>query len=131
MNDRCERDLLLTAQTSEVWEAVTGPDWLADEVTLDLSPGGDASFCSADGERSGWIEEVSRPEEPNGPGRLTFWWSAPGEPASRVELSLEPAGDGRSRISVVETRPLEILDVTGVPLDQPGGSILGPSLIAA
>jgi uncharacterized protein YndB with AHSA1/START domain len=131
MNDRCERDLLLPAPTSEVWEVVTGPDWLADEVALDLRPGGEASFCSQDGERSGWIEEVSPPEGANGPGRLTFWWSAPGESATRVELSLEPAGAERSHISIVETRPLEVLDVTGVPLNHPGGSIFGPSLIAA
>jgi hypothetical protein len=131
MSDRYEREVLLPAETSEVWEVVTGPGWLADEVALDLTPGGEASFCSEDGERSGWIEEVSAPDGVHEPGHLTFWWAASGEPASRVELVLEPAGTGRSQLSIVETRPLDVLDVTGIPIDLPGGSAFGPCLVAA
>jgi hypothetical protein len=131
MSDRYEREVLLPAETSEVWEVVTGPGWLADEVALELKPGGEASFCSEGGERSGWIEEVSAPGGRNGRGHLTFWWATYGEPASRVELVLEPAGIGRSHLSIVETRPLDVLDVTGIPIDLPGGSAFGPCLVAA
>ena len=38
MPDRIERELVLPAPPEEVWEAVTGPGWLADEVNFDLRP---------------------------------------------------------------------------------------------
>src|ERR1039457_5642738 len=48
MTDRIERELVLPASPGDVWRALTDPDWLsqwlADEVTLELRPGGDARF---------------------------------------------------------------------------------------
>jgi hypothetical protein len=129
--DRCQRELLLPARASAVWEVVTASGWLADEVEFDLRPGGEASFRSRDGERSGWVEEASAPAGDHGRGQLTFWWASPGEPATRVELTLEPAGADCSRLRVVETRPFEALDLTGLPIDAPGQSSFGPSLVAA
>ena len=35
--------------------------WLADEVELELRPGGDASFRIGDEVRTGWVEEVRAP----------------------------------------------------------------------
>ena len=44
MSERIERRLWLPASPGDVWEVVTGADWLADDVALDLRPGGDASL---------------------------------------------------------------------------------------
>jgi uncharacterized protein YndB with AHSA1/START domain len=124
MTERIERELWLPATPDAVWEAVTSDGWLADRVCLDLHPGGDARFESDGRVRSGWIEEVWAPD------RLTFWWAEDDEPASRVELRIEARGD-RTRLRVVETRPLEVLDLVGVPLPGAGGARNGPALVAA
>jgi uncharacterized protein YndB with AHSA1/START domain len=124
MTDRIERELWLPAPPDAVWEAVTGDGWLADHVRLDLRPGGDALFESGDRVRSGWVEDAVAPE------RLAFWWTTGDEPASRVELKIEERDTG-SRLRVVETRPLEVLDLVGVPLPGVGGATFGPALVAA
>ena len=124
MSDRIERDLWLPATPEEVWEAITGDGWLADRVLLDLRPGGEAEFESDGHVRTGWVEEVSAPE------RLSFWWATGDEPASRVELLIEERGD-TTRLRVVETRPLEVLDLVGMPLPGAGGRTFGPALVAA
>jgi uncharacterized protein YndB with AHSA1/START domain len=123
MTDQIERELLLPAPPQQVWDLVTAPGFLAEDVELDLEPGGDARFVDGDGERTGWIEECVETE------RLVFWWSADDEPASRVELTLEPEPDGYTRLRVVEARPLEVLDVTGIPLPG-GGAQRGPAMLA-
>ena len=41
-----------------------------------------------------------------------FWWSAPGEDATRVEIELEPDAE-RTRLRVVESRPFALLDLYG------------------
>jgi uncharacterized protein YndB with AHSA1/START domain len=134
MTDHVERELELPAPSDEVWEAVTDPErlagWLADEVSLDLRPGGDASFRDGDTLRRGWVEEVSPPDGEDGDGRLAFWWADGDEPGSRVELTLVPT-EGGTRLRVVETRPLELLDVIGMPLFGSGSPSVGPELVAA
>jgi uncharacterized protein YndB with AHSA1/START domain len=125
MSERVERELEIPATAEEVWDAVTGEGWLADEVQLDLRPGGDASFWSAkDGVKTGWVEDVVEPE------RLAFWWASDGEPATRVELTLVPDGE-LTLLRVVETRPLDLLDLIGMPLPGVGGKTFGPALVAA
>ena len=52
------------------------------------------------------------------------------EPASRVELRIDAQGDS-TRLRVVETRPLDVLDLVGVPLPGAGGATYGPALVAA
>jgi uncharacterized protein YndB with AHSA1/START domain len=139
MTDRIERELELPASADEVWQAVTDPAWLAlwlaDEVTLELTPGGEARFRTGDQVRSGWVEELSPPDpaaaEGRGTGWLAFWWAQGEEPASRVELSLIPIERDRTLLRVVETRPLEILDLVGIPLPGLGGATHGPALVAA
>lgn len=139
MTDRIERELELTAPVTTVWRALTDPawlsQWLADEVELELTPGGEARFL-VDGERrSGWVEEVSPPRE-GAAGRLAFWWQGDDEePASRVTLELAPTPGG-ARVRVTESRPLEILDLVGIPLGgthgahgTPGAGY-GPALLA-
>ena len=133
MADRVERELLLDAPCDAVWELVTGGDWLADDVMLDLRPGGDAHFVSEESVKTGWVEEASAPASPDGDGRLAFWWAEAGLPATRVELTISSAGWAGSRLHVVETRPLDVLDLIGTPLggDLAGGSVYGPALLAA
>jgi hypothetical protein len=127
MTDQIEREELIPAPPDEVWEAITSSGFLADEVQLELYPGGEASFD----DRTGWVEEAVEPAaDPDGAGRLVFWWSTYGEPASRVELTLEPEDHVCTRLRVVESRPLEVLDVTGIPLPGSGGSSYGPAMVA-
>ena len=125
MNHHIERELELGAPVDEVWDAITTDGWLADEVELDLRPGGDAFFRMADEVRTGWVEVALAPRS------LAFWWSADDQPASRVELTLVPDDAGGTRLRVVESRPLEVLDLVGIPLGRPGGASYGPALVAA
>lgn len=125
-----EREAVIPAPVEEVWEVVTGDGWLADEVELELEPGGDAKFASSDDTRDGWVEESSPPGAFEEGARLVFWWEDGSRPASRVELILEPVEDGATRLRVSETRPLEVLDVRGIPLPGSGTRNQGPSLLA-
>ena len=125
MTERIERELSIDALVEDVWVAITADGWLADEVELDLRPGGDARFRSGEALKTGWVEEALAP------WRLSFWWAPDGEPASRVELALEQALEGGTRLRVLESRPLDVLDLIGVPLSRPGGASYGPALVAA
>lgn len=99
---------------------------------LELVPGGDAEFRSREWVRAGWVEEALHPDDGDEcRGRLAFWWAAGDDPATRVELTLELAGEGTTRLRVVETRPLELLDLVGTPLRGAGGQYFGPALVAA
>jgi uncharacterized protein YndB with AHSA1/START domain len=135
MTEQIERDLRLPAPTSEVWDALTDPalleQWLADEVELHLRPGGDARFRSGAVVREGWVEEVLPPRSHTGSGRLAFWWATSDEPASRVEITLTPLPEGGTRVRMVESRPLEMLDLVGTRLPGAGGVSYGPALVAA
>jgi uncharacterized protein YndB with AHSA1/START domain len=136
VTERIERRFELPTGIEQAWRALSEPEWLAlwlaDEVELEPWPGGAARFRLGDSERTGWVEEVSPPgADHDDTGRLAFWWSEDDEPASRVELTLSPLGDGASSIRVIETRPLEILDLAGIPVPGTGGAQHGPVLIAA
>ena len=85
MSDRIERELSLPRRSrGDLRDAVTSDGWLADEV--EPTPGGDGKLLER---RSG--QEVV--EEARAPERLAFWWAADGEPATRVELTLEADAD--------------------------------------
>jgi uncharacterized protein YndB with AHSA1/START domain len=132
MIDSIERDVELPVDLDALWCAVTEPattrSWLAEEVAWELETGGDARFV-VDGEpRSGWIEDVLEPA--GGEARLVFWWQAQGAPASRVELTLTETDHG-TRVRVRESRPLEVLDVSGIPLGDTGGQQYGPAMVCA
>ena len=88
------KEIVLPAPREEVWEALTEPerleDWFANDVDLDLRPGGGASFRWANGEeRHATVTEVE-PER-----RLSFDWDD--EPCAvdvvaRVEHRARAAG---------------------------------------
>jgi hypothetical protein len=107
-----------------VWHAITADGWLAEQVDVELRPGGDATFRDGERERRGWVEEATAPP------RLTFWWADGDQPASRVELTLEQIDGERTRLRVLETRPLELLDLIGTPMRGPGGPMYGPAMLA-
>jgi hypothetical protein len=130
MSDRVAREIWLEASAPEVWEAVIDGSWLADEVALELTPGGDAWFRCGDEVRRGWVEEACAPDANRPDGRLAFWWALDDEPASRVELKIQARGTD-TRLYIVETRPLDRLDLVGVPLPGVGGASYGPALVAA
>lgn len=93
------REIVLPAPREEVWEALTEPDrladWFANDVDLDLRPGGGASFRWSNGEsRTATVTEVD-PER-----RLAFEWDDEGV----VAFTLDDDPDG-TRLTVVETSP--------------------------
>src|SRR5690348_11894958 len=95
------REIVLPATRDEVWDALTAPerleDWFANDVEVDLRPGGGASFRWSNGEeRRATVTEVD-PER-----RLAFEWDDEGE--GEVEFTLEDDADG-TRLTVVETTP--------------------------
>jgi uncharacterized protein YndB with AHSA1/START domain len=114
------REITLPAPADEVWRSLAEPAWLGEDATIDLRPDGDVSA----GDRTGFVEEVEEPR------RLVFWWSAPGEDATRVELDLEEDGQ-ETHVRVVESRPLALLDLYGpeVVFDAPRPQ--QPELLAA
>jgi uncharacterized protein YndB with AHSA1/START domain len=134
MSDKIERRIELAAELELAWKAVTDPDWLAlwlaDEIVIDPRPGGEAEFRIGTETRTGWVEEVCAPND-GGAGRLAFWWAVDNVPASRVELTLTEIEAGRTLLRVVESRPLDVLDLVGTPLPGNGGVTYGPALIAA
>jgi hypothetical protein len=129
VDQQVQRERWIDATAQEVWAAVTTDGWLAAEVRLELAPGGEASFRDGEEERSGWVEEARAPVG-DGEGRLAFWWAATGDPASRVEITIDERG-ARTRVRITEARPLEVLDLVGLPLFQAGGRTFGPALVAA
>ena len=114
------KEITLPASPEEVWESLAEPTWLGENAAIDLHPDGDVTA----GERTGFVEEVEEPR------RLVFWWSAPDEDATRVELELEEEGD-ETVVRVVESRPLAMLDLYGVEYVQAARGPQQPELLAA
>jgi len=113
-----ERELTVPDGIEDVWESLAEPEWLGEDATIDLREAGDVRA----GERTGFVEEVEAPH------RLAFWWSAPGEEATRVEIELDETGSG-THIRVTESRPLAILDGRDLAIEF-GGMSGGPGPMA-
>jgi uncharacterized protein YndB with AHSA1/START domain len=105
MDPVVERELTVPDTPEEVWDSLSEPAWLGDDAEIELRPDGEVRA----GDRSGFVEEVEAPR------RLTFWWSADGEESTRVEVELEEREDG-TRVRVLESRPLALLDAVGPEL---------------
>src|SRR4051812_27116381 len=112
-----ERETMIEASPEEVWEALTEEDrleeWLAPEVELDLTEGGEIAVRDGDDERAGTIETVEEHE------RFAFTWSRPGQDESFVEFTIE-ALPGGTRVTVVET-----------PMNSPATNAAAPTAMAA
>jgi uncharacterized protein YndB with AHSA1/START domain len=94
------KEIVLPAPREEVWEALTDPErleeWFANDVDLDLRPGGGASFRWSNGEeRHATVTDVD-PER-----RLAFDWE---DDEGTVEFTLADDVDG-TRLTVVESSP--------------------------
>src|ERR687891_1271089 len=99
------REITLPATAEEVWRSLAEPAWLGEDASIDLRPDGEVRA----GDRTGFVEEAEEPR------RLVFWWAAPGEDSTRVELELDEDGDV-THVRVVESRPLAMLDLYGVEI---------------
>jgi len=93
------REICLPATREDVWEALTNPDelaeWFANEVELELRPGGDVVFRWSNGEeRRATVTEVETGE------RLAFEWEDDGE----VAFTLAD-GEAGTLLTVEETAP--------------------------
>jgi uncharacterized protein YndB with AHSA1/START domain len=100
-----ERELVVPEEPEQVWKSLSEPEWLGEDASIELEPAGEVRA----GGRTGFVEEADEPR------RLTFWWAAEGEESTRVELELLPDDHG-TRIRVVESRPLALLDAVGPEL---------------
>jgi uncharacterized protein YndB with AHSA1/START domain len=119
MDELVERELTVPETPEEVWRSLAEPDWLGEDATIELHEAGEVSA----GDRSGFVEEVDAPR------RLVFWWSAPDEEATRVELDLDVT-DAGTLIRVTESRPLAILDGRDLAIEFEGMGGAGPVAIA-
>jgi uncharacterized protein YndB with AHSA1/START domain len=99
------REITLPAPAEDVWRSLAEPAWLGENASIELWPDGEVRA----GDRTGFVEEADAPR------RLVFWWSEPGEDASRVELDLEADGT-ETHVRVVESRPLALLDLYGAEI---------------
>jgi uncharacterized protein YndB with AHSA1/START domain len=98
------RSVVLDADRDTVWRAISSDDglagWLAETASVDLRPGGEGVVGFAGGHlRRVLVDALESGES------LAFRWSPAASPAAetRVELRLEDAGDGATRITVVES----------------------------
>jgi uncharacterized protein YndB with AHSA1/START domain len=98
------RSVVLEADRDAVWRAISSDDglagWLAETASVDLRPGGIGVVGFAGGHaRRLRVDAVELREA------ISFRWSpeAAPEDETRVELRLEDAGDGATRLTVVES----------------------------
>jgi uncharacterized protein YndB with AHSA1/START domain len=119
MDHTVERELTVPEEAEEVWRSLAEPSWLGEDATIDLREAGEVRV----GDRDGFVEEADAPR------RLVFWWSAPGEDATRVEIDLDQTEEGTC-VRVTESRPLEILDGRDLAIELGGQSSGGAGPMA-
>ena len=119
MHELVERELIVSDDIEDVWSSLAEPEWLGEDATIDLREAGEVRA----GERDGFVEEADAPR------RLVFWWSAPGEEATRVEIELDES-DAGTHVRVTESRPLAILDGRDLAIEF-GGMSGGTGPVAA
>ena len=113
------REITLPATAEEVWRSLEEPAWLGGDASIELHPDGEVRA----GDRTGFVEEVDEER------RLVFWWAAPDEDSTRVELSLEEDGDV-THVRVVESRPLAMLDLYGAEIVTTAPRFRQPEMLA-
>jgi uncharacterized protein YndB with AHSA1/START domain len=95
-----QREVVFEAPLEEVWQALTQverlSEWFANEVELDVRPGGTGVFRWDDGSvRHAVVEEVDEER------RFAFRWSDDDGNETRVELLLDTDAEG-TRLTVTE-----------------------------
>ena len=113
------REVTLPATADEVWRSLEEPAWLGEDASIELHPDGEVRA----GDRSGFVEEVEDER------LLVFWWAAPDEDSTRVELSLEEDGDV-THVRVVESRPFAMLDLYGAEIVTSAPPFRQPEMLA-
>jgi uncharacterized protein YndB with AHSA1/START domain len=113
------REITLPATAEEVWRSLEEPAWLGDDASIELHPDGEVHA----GDRTGFVEEVEEER------RLVFWWAAPDEDSTRVELELEE-DVGVTHMRVVESRPLAMLDLYGAEIVTSAPPFRQPEMLA-
>ena len=106
MEPAVERELVLPASPEEVWESLAEPDWLGDGRSRGAAPGGRGARRLA--HRLRRVGGRPRAAWPSGGARR-----ARRPPAWRSRL--EEVEEG-TRVSVIESRPLALLDAVGSDL---------------
>jgi uncharacterized protein YndB with AHSA1/START domain len=122
MDHAVERELRVEESAEEVWRSLAEPAWLGEDASIELHEAGEVRA----GERTGFVEEADALR------RLVFWWSAPDEEATRVEIDLDETDYG-THIRVTESRPLAILDGRDLAVELGGawgGGGTGPVALA-
>ena len=104
MEHEVRREIVLPAPPDEVWDALTDPErlaeWFANDVDLDLRPGGEGVFRWDDGARRRAVVEIVEERH-----RFSFdWFDDEDGPATSVDFTLEEVPDG-TRLTVVESAP--------------------------
>jgi uncharacterized protein YndB with AHSA1/START domain len=101
-----ERALDMDVAMDELWRMISDADelatWLADEVDVEVVPGGRGRIVDDDVTYDVEVEEVTT-------GERVVWWWAPIDPLddaepSRVELTISPTPTG-GRLTIIESRP--------------------------
>ena len=124
MDEAVRREVVLPVDRDTAWEEVVGlAGWVADEVEIDLWPGGEGTFRWADGE-----ERLALVEEVEAGRRLAFSWTGEDGEPSLVELTLDDAPDGATRLVVLEIPLVALHAVSAAPAA--GGRRRGPAMVA-
>jgi uncharacterized protein YndB with AHSA1/START domain len=113
------REITLPATAEEVWRSLEEPAWLGDDASIELYPDGEVQA----GDRTGFVEEVEEER------RLVFWWAAPDEDSTRVELELDEEEEF-THVRVVESRPLAMLDLYGAEIVTSAPPFRQPEMLA-
>jgi uncharacterized protein YndB with AHSA1/START domain len=97
------RELVLPHSPGDVWEALTDPrrleEWFANDVELDVTPGGGGRFRWADGAtRRAIVENVDEERCLS----LRWWAEEAPDDETLVTMSLEEADEG-TKVVVTET----------------------------
>jgi uncharacterized protein YndB with AHSA1/START domain len=96
------RELVVPAELDDVWDALTSPErleeWFANDVELDVTPGGDGVFRWESGEvKRALVETVDE-----GRGLSMRWWDEETGETTTVAIAVEEV-DAGTRVVVTET----------------------------
>jgi uncharacterized protein YndB with AHSA1/START domain len=107
-----EREMELRAPTDRVWKAITDAQelsgWFSNAASLDLKPGGDATFTWSGGhpDSGTYLARIERVEPPH---VFAYRWARDADtpvdegPSTLVEFTLDPTEGGGTRLRLRES----------------------------